>query len=105
MLDEYYDGIMTKDNFVTSKKKLNQREFELKERLAELEQELLEQKNPVMNQMKEEESINLIKKHSGIEKLDKLIMKELVKKIVVYPNNAVQIVWNFEDLIKNSNPA
>lgn len=104
-LDEYYDGNMTKDNFVTSKKKLNQREFELKERLAELEQELLEQKNPVMNQMKEEESINLIKKHSGIEKLDELIMKELVKKIVVYPNNAVQIVWNFEDLIKNSNPA
>jgi hypothetical protein len=40
----------------------------------------------------------VISKHRNVEVLDEGIMKELVSKIVVFPDNVIRIQWNFAKL-------
>ncbi len=104
LLDAYYDGDISKEAFLANKKELNRKESQMKEEIVAVEGQLLEQKKAAL-ETNEEDNMKLIKKHTGIDKLDELVMKELVKKIIVYPNNSVKIVWNFEDMLKSLKPA
>ena len=38
----------------------------------------------------------------NLTELDDNLMRELVKKIVVFPDGSVNIVWNFKDMTKET---
>ena len=46
-------------------------------------------------QLASESDAGRVVKHQNITELDEGIMNELVNRIIVYPNNAVHIEWNF----------
>ncbi len=95
MLEEYYDGGYTKDEFLQAKEGLKRKEEQLKEASRSLEAKLLTLKEEAGKEQNMFLEADTVKKHSGITELDSYLMKELVKEIRVFPNNAVQITWNF----------
>ena len=43
-------------------------------------------------------SESFLSRYMDISALDDGLMREMIRKIVVFPNNAIQIVWNFSDI-------
>lgn len=100
MLEDYYAEKISKEEFLQLKKSLKDDEEKLFQRKQEVAAKIQSIKQPIRHQNDKKDNMQVLTKHIGIEKLDTLIMKELIKNIVVYPNNAVKINWNFKnDLI------
>ena len=45
---------------------------------------------------------NMVSRLMAITELDDALMQELVKKIIVFPDGSISIVWNFRDTIEAS---
>lgn len=103
LYEDYVSGKIGKDRFVADKKELNDKEqtAQIQLKLLEERQNLLEDNRKQANALSEEQT--MIYKYKDIDELNEAIMQELVKKIIVYPNGAVNIVWNFKDVIEESN--
>ncbi len=40
-------------------------------------------------------------KYAGIQELSQQLVAELIQRIKVFPDNSLEIVWNFKDCIKD----
>jgi DNA invertase Pin-like site-specific DNA recombinase len=98
LMDDYYEQKITKDEFVKEKAVIKEQESKLKSNVAELEQEMERIQLRISEQISKETDAGVISKHRNVEVLDEGIMKELVSKIVVFPDNVVRIQWNFAKL-------
>ena len=45
---------------------------------------------------------NMLDRLMAITELDEALMQELVKKIIVFPDGSISIVWNFRDTLETA---
>ncbi|MBQ8167632.1 MAG: recombinase family protein [Lachnospiraceae bacterium] len=95
LMDEYYDGKCTKEEFLEKKLLIKDNEDKCKAKVEDLKGQVATVKKRISDQLADESDAGRVVKHKDIETLDAGIMRELVKQIVVYPDNAVHIDWNF----------
>lgn len=95
IMDAYYDGKITKEIFMEQKLLIKNKEEELSQKIDETKAQMAAVKKKISDQLASESDAGRIVKHQNITELDEGIMNELVNRIIVYPNNAVHIEWNF----------
>lgn len=95
IMDAYYDGKITKEIFMEQKLLIKNKEEELSQKIEETKAQMAAVKKKISDQLASESDAGRIVKHQDVTELDEGIMNELVNRIIVYPNNAVHIEWNF----------
>ena len=95
LLDQYYDGKKTKEQFLKEKTIINDKEAALRNEVEKLQDRYAELKKSYNEQVCIESDAGKVNKYREINELNAEIMRELVDSITVYPNNAVQIQWAF----------
>jgi hypothetical protein len=63
--------------------------------MTELEKEIADIRKRISEQIAKESEAGAVSKHQKVESLDEGIIRELVNKIMVYPENVIRIQWNF----------
>lgn len=95
LMDDYYDSKITKDQFMEKKSLIKNEETKLISRIDDLKAQMAVVKSNISNQLGKESDAGRVVKHKGIDHLDEDIMRELVEKIVIYPENIAEISWSF----------
>lgn len=98
LYEAYISGGSSKAEYLERKVRLNEKEESAKMLIALLEERLsgLSEKKEEFVVMEEEQE--LVSRYTGITELDDSLMQELVKRIVVFPDGSINIVWNFKDM-------
>lgn len=99
LLEEYYAGKYTKEGFLTQKEKLKDDKKQLEDDIHSIEISIQNMKAERERQVLLRDEAATVQKHGEITELNASLMKELVKEIRVYPDNAVQIIWNFANTL------
>lgn len=97
--ESYVNGKITKDDFVKLKKEISVQEEDLKIKLNVAERKLKEHSEKITNSTSEMEASEKIIEYQKITELTSHLMKELIKRIIIYPNGSIRIEWNFCDEI------
>lgn len=71
----------------------------MKIKLNVAERKLKEQSEKITNSTSEMEASEKIIEYQEITELSSHLMKELIKRIIIYPNGSIRIEWNFCDEI------
>lgn len=95
--EKFVDGLMTKEEFLKLKRKCAEEKEGYKAQLKLLEKQFKNFKEEQQHKNTEEQFIS---KYKEFNELYPEIVRELIQKIVVYPEG-VQIVWNFADYFDN----
>lgn len=101
--ESYVNGKITKDDFIKMKKEISVQEEDMKIKLSIKERKLKEQSERITNSTSEMEASEKIIEYQEITELTPQLMKELVKRIIIYPNGSIRIEWNFCDEIGDLN--
>ena len=97
LLEAVMEDRLSREDYVAKKKSLLADEESITAKLAVLQQRLQELSNSVERSEQQQEVAKEISQFSGITELTPEVMKALVKRVIVYPDNHVRIEWNFSD--------
>lgn len=99
LYEDFIGGKYTKDDYLKKKSELNDKEQSAKMQIALIDERLkaISQVQSQSDTVSEEQSI--VSRYMNISELDDDLMRELVKKIIIYPDGALNIVWNFRDMM------
>lgn len=90
--ESYRTGISEKETYLQQK--------ETYEQMLEQLQMNLERQKEVLDRMTQESSIpdgwNSMQENLQIEKLDRVLVELFVKKIIVYKDHSIEVIWNFK---------
>ena len=102
LYEKYVSGSFGKEEYLDKKIALNDKEQNTKSEIAMCDETLarLSTSGDAEEVIAEEESI--VTKYLGISELTESLMRELIQKIIVYPNGAINIVWNFKNAIESN---
>ena len=98
LYEEYVEGVITKEEYSAKKVELAEQEQTALKQLELLEANLAVLNSNVDDKDEVVESQALIDKYLEITELTEPLMRELFKKIIVYPDGSINIVWNFRDM-------
>ena len=99
LLEAMMDDKLSRDEYIKRKKKLITEEEELTAQIAVLQNRLEVLSAAAEGAVEQEKTASAIKQHQGITELTPEVMRALVKRVVVYPDNRIHIDWNFSDNI------
>ena len=102
LYEDFISGKLTKEEYLKKKAELNDKEQSAKMQIALVEERLKELAQAEMQSDTVSEEESIVNKYLNISSLDDALMQELVKKIVIFPDGAISIVWNFRDLFDGS---
>ncbi len=102
LYEDFISGKLTKEEYLKKKADLNDKEQSAKMQIALVEERLKELAQAEMQSDTVSEEESIVNKYLNISSLDDALMQELVKKIVIFPDGAISIVWNFRDLFDGS---
>lgn len=97
LLEAVMEDRLSREDYVAKKKSLLADEESITAKLAVLQLRLQELSNSVERSEQQQEVAKEISQFSGITELTPEVMKALVKRVIVYPDNHVRIEWNFSD--------
>lgn len=95
LFESLADGKLSKDKFKQTTTELNEQKKSLESEKTSILQKL---------NISYEVEDNLLKdlgKYAGVQELTGSLVSELIQTIKVFPDNSLEIVWNFKDPIKN----
>lgn len=100
LYEDFLGGKYTREDYLKKKSELNEKEQSAGMQIALIDEKLkaIASVHSQSEAASEEES--MISKYTNITELDDDLMRELVKKIVVYPDGSINIVWNFRDMMQ-----
>ncbi len=102
LYEKYVDEVYTKEEYFEKKLELNQKEQDLKSEII-VSEEYLKQAS---DNLKSIDILNneqaFISKYIDISELNEELMRELIKKVTVYPNGSINISWNFKNIFDNN---
>ncbi len=87
------DGIIDRDEYARLKENFSARADEAEKQMDALRETLEEMQNRGEENVWMQEFI----KHQGITSLDRAVVVALIDKILIYPNNAVEITYRWQD--------
>ena len=102
LYEQYISQQISKEDYVEQKASLTSKEQSAKIQIALLEDRLKPLETPTVGKIKLVEERNRVSKYLTITALSEDLMKELVKKVVVFPDGAINIVWNFSDITEDA---
>ena len=102
LYEEYVEGVISKEEYASKKVGLAEQEQTALKKLELLEANLAVLNSDVDDTDEVAESQALIDKYLEITELTEPLMKELFKRIVIYPDGSINIVWNFRDMTDGS---
>lgn len=97
--EDYVSGTLSKDAFIQKKKEAAESEESLKLQLNIVEHELAEFDKIIQASTAQVSGSQKLMQYQDIVELTPELTKELVKRIVLYPNGILNIEWNFHDEI------
>lgn len=92
LYEAYVGGQLTKEDFLLQKQALGKEQAQWESRKNQIKQELALQSVSLEEQKAQQ---NYLRKYQDISKLDRNLMKEFVRQIVIMPDHSVNIQWNF----------
>lgn len=92
--EDYVRGVITKEEFLKDKRALTESEEDHKAQLKLLEGRW---KQLESDQEQSAAAKHYISKYKDSERLTPELLKELVQKIIAFPDGTIQLVWNFAD--------
>lgn len=95
LFENLADGKLSKENFKEKTAELSEKKIALDEE----KMELLKKLNSTY--AGEDDTPKDFGKYAGIQELSQQLVAELIQKIKVFPDNSLEIVWNFKDCIKD----
>lgn len=99
LYEAYVTGDLDKDRYMKEKSGLSEREEAIKARLVLAEQEIQQLEAHEQAAQAQEESARTLVQLQDITELTPLLAKELIKQIIVFPDETIKIDWNFSDEI------
>lgn len=97
--ESYVGGELTKEQFLFEKNRLREQEEAGKLQVALLEKELAELSEEVSAQDSGLQTSENWVRFTNFSELTPELVRQLVRRIVVYPGGAIHIEWNFKDEI------
>ena len=94
-LERYYADGISQEDFLNIKASIIAKKTELSTRLVELQEKVESIKKQITENQDLEITARTVAEHGDIDSLDCGLMKALIRSIIIYPNNAVHINWNF----------
>lgn len=95
--EKYVAGDYSKEQFLAIKADLTSQETEVTGQLNLAENQLAELTSSAQAESKTISRSRIITEYQELTELTSELVQELVKEIVVYPDNRIKIVWNFHD--------
>ncbi|WP_312048021.1 hypothetical protein, partial [Anaerotignum sp.] len=95
LFENLADGKLSKEDFKEKTAEL----CEKKVALDEEKMELLQKLNSTY--AGEDDAPKDLGKYAGVQELTQQLVAELIQRIKVFPDNSLEIVWNFKDCIKD----
>lgn len=97
--EDYVSGKISKEDFVLKKQEASQSEESLKLQLNIIEHDLTEYDKMIQAAVAQVSGSQKFTQYQDIAELTPELTKELVKRIVIYPDGILNIEWNFHDEI------
>lgn len=99
LYEQYTCGALSKEEFTARKTQLAAQQGDASVQINLLESRLAELTAADMNSTAELRVIENHAKFAGIAEITPELVKQIIKEIVVFPENKIRIVWNFSDEI------
>ena len=102
LYEQFSSGEVSKDMFITQKNEvtLRQEDAVLQVRLVEEQLEAVEAGTKAA--LSEIRQLERYTKYAGMAEITPTLVKELVKEIIIYPDNRLRIIWNFRDNVADN---
>lgn len=97
--EDYVRGDLSKDDYLIQRGETAEKENELKLQMQMVEQKLSELEVQMGAMQKQISEVSQFTKFQDVTELTPKLAKELIKRILVYPNEKMRIEWNFSDEI------
>lgn len=95
--ENYVAGKLSKEQFITEKRRHRQAEGAAALQLALLEKELAALTAESQTQEAVIQETGVLRRFDGVAELTPALIRELVRRIIVYPSGEIHIDWNFRD--------
>lgn len=95
--EDYKEGIITKEEFISYKANYSQKEDLYRKQLAALQEK---QSDNVIDKILSSPWVERLVSRRSIDKLDRLIVVEMIDHIEVYENKKIKIFYNFSNDLK-----
>ncbi len=99
LYEEYATGNLSKEDYLKKKADGASAETELKMKASVIKQRLAKNEKDILENSEVSEAAKQMTGYNEISELTPELTKELIKKITVYPNNVINIEWNYMDEI------
>lgn len=97
LYEQYTIGRLTKENYISEKRKIANTEEQVKMQCSLMEKQLAEDEEEYAAMRRQATQGKAYAKYLEITEITPDLMRELVKKITVYPGNVIDIKWNFHN--------
>ena len=98
LYDKYADGKLDREIFLNEKKKYDADMERMEEELGALKQTQEAEENVQDGSVRKAEQALMFLEE---DELTEDMKEKLIEKVVVYPGNRIEIVWRFEEHLKN----
>lgn len=102
LYEDFVGGKVSKEDYLSQKIGLNQKEQSAKMQIALLEEKIGTMELDQVQEKDISDENNMLDRLMAITELDEALMQELVKKIIVFPDGSISIVWNFRDTLETA---
>lgn len=99
LYEEYATGNLSKEDYLKKKADGASAETELKTKASVIKQRLAQNEKDILENSEVSEAAKQMTGYNEISELTPELTKELIKKITVYPDNVINIEWNYIDEI------
>ena len=99
LYEEYATGNLSKEDYLKKKADGASAETELKMKASVIKQRLAQNEKDILENSEVSEAAKQMTGYNEISELTPELTKELIKKITVYPDNVINIEWNYMDEI------
>lgn len=97
LADDYYTDRIEKDEFVMLKSELKTESDALKIQIEEVEKRCQECLEKVKEEQHRHNTNRKFSDYVGLEQLDRKLVNELIKHVIIYPDSRVHIEWKFAE--------
>ncbi len=95
LYESYATGNLTKEEYLDKKKGIAQKESGYKEELLEMQEKIAEAE--AQKAKEENPGLKAFTKYKKLESLSYPIIQELIKEILFYDPEHIEVIWNFQD--------
>lgn len=95
LYESFATGNLTRDGYLEQKEKISKKEGQYKAQILELQEKITEAE--ALKAKEENPGLKAFTKYKNLESLSYPIIQELIKEILFYDPEHIEVIWNFQD--------